>query len=472
MTNYIHDDFLLNTQTGRTLYHDFASSQPIIDYHCHLSPADLAQDRQFDNLFDVWLAGDHYKWRAMRSNGEDERLCTGDAEPYEKFLAFARTVPVTLRNPLYHWTHLELKRYFGIDTLLNEQSAPEIWEQANDSLASGSLSAWGILEKFKVQVIGTTDDPTDDLAHHQVISSTECPATVLPTFRPDKGFCIDQTDFWNAWVNRLAERSGHGCEDLSSFLGALEHRIELFDRLGCAASDHGIESCPATVASESQASRLFEASRRGKSVTAEETQAFTGFLLCWLGERYAEHGWAMQLHLGAIRNVNRGLFSQLGPDVGCDSIHDVDQVQGVATIMGELSARGKLPKTILYNLDPAKNYALASMCGNFSQAGMPGKVQFGSGWWFLDQLEGMTWQINAISNLGLLAHFIGMLTDSRSFMSYPRHEYFRRMLCNLLGSDVENGLVPTDMELLGNMVEDISYRNAARFLDIQVPAEC
>jgi glucuronate isomerase len=467
MKPFIHDDFLLETSAARDLYHGFAADQPIIDYHCHLSPKDLAENRRFDNLYDVWLSGDHYKWRAMRLNGESERCCTGDAEPYDKFCAYARTVPATLRNPLYHWTHLELQRYFGIDQLLDEKSAPAIWEQANAALATDELSAWGILNKFKVEMIGTTDDPTDDLKYHAQIAKSDCPAKVLPSFRPDKAFMVGESQAWNAWVDQLEAASGIDCSSLNGLLGALSSRIEFFDTLGCVASDHGIEKCPVVIASDSDASRIFQQARSQNGIVSEaEQDAFAGFLLCWLGEQYAEKGWAMQLHLGAIRNVNAAIYADYGPDAGCDSIHDIAQVKGVATILGELSARGKLPKTILYNLDPAKNYAFATMCGNFFEEGVPGKVQFGSGWWFLDQLEGMTMQLNALSNLGLLSRFIGMLTDSRSFMSYPRHEYFRRLLCNMLGDDIEKGHLPRDLGLVSPLVSQVSYTNAKSYFNV------
>lgn len=461
--SYIHDDFLLNTPAAKELYHSYAASQPILDYHCHLEPKDLASNRRFEDLFSIWLAGDHYKWRAMRLNGEPEEFCTGKADPYEKFLAFARTVPHTLRNPLYHWTHIELKRYFGIDELLNAKSAPAIWEAANAKLATDDLSAWGILKQFKVEMIGTTDDPTDDLKLHEQIAGSECPAKVLPSFRPDKAFAVNTGTVWNGWVDKLAAVSGIECGSFDSFLSALQQRIETFSARGCVASDHGIASCPTVIATDAEAKAIFDAARGGKEVTLAQADAFTGYLLVWLGQRYAEQGWAMQMHLGAIRNVNGAIFNSYGADAGCDSIDDIAQIRGLATILGALSSLNALPKTILYNLDPAKNYAFATMCGNFFEGGVPGKVQFGSGWWFLDQLEGMTMQMNALSNLGLLSRFIGMLTDSRSFMSYPRHEYFRRLLCRILGGEVEEGVIPGDMEQLGDMVANISYGNAQQY---------
>ena len=459
--SFINDDLLLETPVARTLYHQFAAKQPVIDYHCHLSPKDITENRQFENLFEIWLEGDHYKWRAMRANGEAERFCTGDADPYDKFLAFARTVPHTLRNPLYHWTHLELERYFGLSDLLSEATAPRIWEAANAQLTSGSLRARDILKQWKVELVGTTDDPTDSLEYHAQID--EPGLKVVPTFRPDKAFAIGSGTPWQTWVDQLAETSGEACDTLDSLKAALAARMDHFSAHGCLASDHGLAACPTEIASDVEAAKLFERARSGLSISAREADAFAGHLLIFLGEAYARLGWAMQLHLGPIRNNNRGLFDQLGPDIGCDSIGDRLQIDGLATILGELSVRNALPKTILYNLNPRDNYAFATMAANFSEEGVPGKMQFGSGWWFLDQLEGMTWQLNTISNLGLLSHFIGMLTDSRSFMSFPRHEYFRRLLCNLLGEDVRRGHVPDDLDTLGALVERVSYKNAAQY---------
>ncbi|NRA28006.1 MAG: glucuronate isomerase [Opitutales bacterium] len=459
--SFINDDLLLETPVARTLYHQFAAKQPVIDYHCHLSPKDITENRQFENLFEIWLEGDHYKWRAMRANGEAERFCTGDADPYDKFLAFARTVPHTLRNPLYHWTHLELERYFGLSDLLSEATAPRIWEAANAQLTSGSLRARDILKQWKVELVGTTDDPTDSLEYHAQID--EPGLKVVPTFRPDKAFAIGSGTPWQTWVDQLAETSGEACDTLDSLKAALAARMDHFSAHGCLASDHGLAACPTEIASDVEAAKLFERARSGLSISAREVDAFAGHLLIFLGEAYARLGWAMQLHLGPIRNNNRGLFDQLGPDIGCDSIGDRLQIDGLATILGELSVRNALPKTILYNLNPRDNYAFATMAANFSEEGVPGKMQFGSGWWFLDQLEGMTWQLNTISNLGLLSHFIGMLTDSRSFMSFPRHEYFRRLLCNLLGEDVRRGHVPDDLDTLGALVERVSYKNAAQY---------
>jgi glucuronate isomerase len=465
MSHFINDNFLLQNPTAVRLFHDYAAPEPIFDYHCHLSPKDLAENRQFKNLFEIWLEGDHYKWRAMRLNGVDEKYCTGDASPQEKFNAFAATVPATLRNPIYHWSHLELARYFGIHKTLDESTAPVIWEQANSMLAQDDMTSWGILKKQNVKFIGTTDDPVDSLEHHIALKNSDCPATVAPTFRPDKAFSLEDTAAWNAWTDQLAEVVDKEMDRLDTFKSALSSRVDFFDSVGCRASDHGPNRCPLRIADDAEAANTFQKARAGQSLSRDEIEGFAGHILAFLGECYSDKGWAMQLHLGAIRNVNAGLHRELGADIGCDSIHDEQQVPSLALLLGELSLRGKLPKTILYNLNPADNYAFATMCGNFFEGGIKGKVQFGSGWWFLDQWEGMKWQMNALSSLGLLSNFIGMLTDSRSMMSYPRHEYFRRLLCQMLGEDMENGTMPNNLEMVGQMVRNISYSNAVRYFE-------
>ncbi len=467
MRPYIHPDFLLQTAAARTLYHEYAEGLPIVDYHCHLPPAELAENHKFRDLTEIWLEGDHYKWRAMRAIGLDEKYCTGNASPYEKFLAFAETVPQTLRNPIHHWTHLELSRYFGIEELLTPESAPRIWSQANEKLAGEELRAWGILKQFNVQLVGTTDDPSDDLAHHIALQQSACPAMIVPTFRPDKALFIEKTADWNKWVDRLAAVSARDCSTFSGFLGALAARIAFFKECGARASDHGLERCPARIGSEAEAAATFAAARAGRLPNPDAAEAFAGFVLTWLGERYAEEGWAMQLHLGAIRSVNGDILRRLGPDKGCDSIGDFTQVVPLARLLGELAARQRLPRTIVYNLNPADNHAFATMVGNFFEAGVPGKMQFGSGWWFLDQLDGMTAQLNTLSSVGLLSQFIGMLTDSRSFMSYCRHEYFRRLLCNLLGNDMERGLLPDDTEQVGALVSAVCCGNAQRYFGLE-----
>ncbi|TWU37820.1 Uronate isomerase [Novipirellula aureliae] len=460
---FIHEEFLLETEASRRLFHDYAVSEPILDYHCHLPPKDVAENRQFNNLFEIWLEGDHYKWRAMRAAGVEERLCTGDADPYDKFLAWARTVPQTLCNPLYHWTHLELKRYFGIDVLLNEQTAPAVWEQANELLASAELSAHGILNRFKVKVVGTTDDPTDDLSYHQAIAKSELSTKVFPTFRPDKAFNVHQPQVWNDWVDALERATGQSISTLDEFLDALKKRHDFFHEIGGRLSDHGMEKCYADFPSDAEAAAIFGKARSGTAVTSVEMGQFASHILLSVGRWNAEKGWTMQLHLGARRNNNTRLFNSVGPDTGFDSIADTPQIAPLGQLLDRLDQENALPKTIVYNLNPADNYAFATMVGNFQDGSIPGKMQFGSGWWFLDQKEAMEWQIRTLANLGLLSRFVGMLTDSRSFMSYPRHEYFRRVLCNLLGRDMQLGQLPGDFDLVGGMVRDICYANAKQF---------
>lgn len=470
---FITDDFLLTTRAARRLYHEFAAVQPILDYHCHLPPKDVAENRRFANLFEVWLEGDHYKWRAMRSDGVPERLVTGEAAPYEKFLAWARTVPRTLRNPLFHWTHLELKRYFGIRELLDEHSAKRVWDCANAKLATPQLSAHGILKKFDVRLVGTTDDPTDDLAHHKTIAASGLATRVIPTFRPDKALATHQPAAWNAWVDRLAAAAGVDIRSLGTLLDALKRRHDDFGALGARMSDHGLEKAPAAFCSDAQAKAIFAKARGGKAVTPEEGERWGAFIMLFVARLNAAKGWTMQLHLGAMRNNNTRLLRALGPDTGFDSVGDFPQGRALAAFLDRLDQDNALPRTILYNLNPADNYLFATMLGNFQDGTIPGKIQFGSGWWFLDQKEGMEWQLNALSNLGLLSRFVGMITDSRSFMSYPRHEYFRRVLCNLLGRDMETGELPRDFTLVGGLVRDICYENARRYAgleDVLAPA--
>ncbi|HKJ89986.1 MAG TPA: glucuronate isomerase [Oceanipulchritudo sp.] len=465
---FITDDFMLHTDAARELYHRHAKDQPIIDYHCHLSPKDVADDRQFANLFEIWLQGDHYKWRIMRANGVAEKYCTGDASPKEKFIAFAGTLPECLRNPMYHWCHLELKRYFDINTTLGPETAEAIWEEANAKLADPSMSASGILRKFKVSVLCTTDDPTDSLEHHKAISEAGGGTRVYPTFRPDKALGLADVSSWNGWVDRLEELSGESCQTLGGMMAALKSRHDFFHAMGGRLSDHGLETCYDDFPAESEAEAIYAKARGGQSVTSREHRQLASFLMEYSGRLDAEKGWVKQLHLGAMRNVNDKLYADLGPDVGGDSIGDFEQGRALGNYLGRLAEKGTLPKTILYNLNPRDNYLFASMIGNFQGDGIPGKMQFGSGWWFLDQKEGMTWQINALSNLGVLGRFVGMLTDSRSFMSYCRHEYFRRLLCEIIGEDVERGELPADMNLLGQLVEKICYRNASGYFGFQL----
>ena len=400
-------------------------------------------NRRFNNLFEIWLEGDHYKWRAMRTNGVAERFCTGDASPFEKFKAWAATVPHTLRNPLYHWTHLELKRYFGIADLLEEKTAGKIWKKANKKLAAPELTAQGILKKFKVKVVCTTDDPADNLEHHRAFAAQGHPTKMLPAFRPDKALAVHQPASFNPWVEQLAAASNVDINSFSAFITALKKRHDFFHSQGCRLSDHGLNHCFADFCSEKTAADIFARARRGEAVSPPEHGQFASFMMLFFGRLDAARGWTKQLHLGALRSANTRRLKQLGPDTGFDSIGDWPQSRRACRAIWTGSTRKtRCPKTIIYNLNPADNYAFATMIGNFQDGTIPGKIQFGSGWWFLDQKEAMEWQMNALSNLGLLSRFIGMITDSRSFMSYPRHEYFRRTLCNLIGRDMENGLIP------------------------------
>jgi glucuronate isomerase len=460
---FIHEDFLLGTRTARQLYHGYAATEPILDYHCHLPVRDLAANRQFKNLFEIWLEGDHYKWRAMRANGIDERFCTGDADPFAKFQAWAATVPHTVRNPLYHWTHLELKRYFDIDELLDESSAARIWRRACERLATPELSAQGILQKLRVNYVCTTDDPVDDLQHHRALAESGPATRVLPAFRPDNALMVDRPEPFNLWVDQLAEASDTDIADLSGFMDALRKRHDEFHEHGCRLSDHGLTRCFTDFCSPKAAAAVFAKARRGIAASPEEHGGFAAFLMVFFGRLAAEKGWTQQLHLGALRDTNTRRLKELGPNTGFDSIGDYPQAAALAAHLDRLEQEHALPRTILYNNNPADNYLFATMIGNFQGDGIPGRIQFGAGWWFLDQKEGMEWQLNALSNLGLLSRFIGMTTDSRSFMSYPRHEYFRRVLCNLVGRDVENGELPDDEALLGTMIKNICYRNAQQY---------
>ncbi|MBI5283191.1 MAG: glucuronate isomerase [Candidatus Solibacter usitatus] len=465
---FIHEDFLLSNAAARRLYHDYAEAEPILDYHCHLSPKDVAENRRFANLFEIWLEGDHYKWRAMRANGVPEQLITGGADPKEKFIAWARTVPYTLRNPLYHWTHLELKRYFGIDELLDGGNAESVWERANEQLAGEGLRAWGILKRFDVKAVCTTDDPGDDLAYHKQIAASGLATKVFPTFRPDKAVNVHQPEQFNAWVGRLGAAAKLDITDFRGFLAALKQRHDHFHKLGCRLSDHGLNACFAAPCSEARASEIFERSRAFLPATAEEQPEFASYLMLFFGRLDAEKGWTKQLHLMARRSNNTRMLEKAGPDTGFDSIGDWPQIDALGAYLDMLERENALPKTILYNLNPAWNYAFATMAGNFQGGPVAGKIQFGSGWWFLDQKEAMEWQMNALSNCGLLSRFVGMLTDSRSFMSYPRHEYFRRVLSNLLGQDMERGLLPDSFELVGGMVKSICYQNARQYFALGV----
>lgn len=467
MKTFITDDFLLQSEVARELYHEHAKDQLIIDYHCHLPPDQIASNRRFDNLYQVWLEGDHYKWRAMRSNGVAESYCTGGATDREKFNAFAATVPKTLRNPLYHWTHLELQRYFGIDELLDESTADHVWDQANEKLES--MPVHQLLTGSRVAAVCTTDDPTDTLEHHRMIKQEgELGTRVYPTFRPDKALAVHDAVAFNGWTDKLAEVSGVDCSCLGDFLDALKQRHDFFHAMGGRLSDHGMNALDAEECRKSEASAIFDRARSGKLVGATDAAKFRSYLMVFFGHLDAEKGWTKQLHLGALRNNNTRLLRALGPDTGFDSIGDQPQAAALSRYLDRLDQDDCLPKTILYNLNPADNYLFGTMIGNFQDGTVPGKIQFGSGWWFLDQKEAMEWQINSLSNLGLLSRFVGMLTDSRSFLSYPRHEYFRRILCNLIGRDVVNGELPRDMRLLGQMVENICFGNARDYFGLEL----
>lgn len=465
---FIHDDFLLYSKSARKLYHDYAEDEPILDYHTHLPPKDVAENRQFANLFEIALEGDHYKWRVMRANGVDEKYCTGDAPPFEKFLAFAKTVPYTLRNPLYHWTHLELKRYFGIDKLLNENTAKKIWDKANAQLATDEFRAQGILKKFHVKAVCTTDDPTDDLRYHQDIKNSDLPTRIFPTFRPDKALNVHKPELFKPWVEKLAEVSNTDISNLQSFTDALRQRHNFFHDMGGRLSDHGMNHAYADFCTEQVAAGIFDRAREGHAASPDEHRQFASYMMLLFGRLDADKGWTKQMHLGAYRNARTKGFQKLGPDTGYDSIGDFKQIEALAQYLDRLDQEDALPKTIVYNLNPSDNYLFSTLMGDFQDGRIAGKMQFGSGWWFLDQKEAMEWQMNALSNTGLLSRFVGMLTDSRSFMSYPRHEYFRRTLCNLVGQDMENGELPDDEELVGGMIRNICYRNAQEFLGLDV----
>jgi glucuronate isomerase len=458
MKPFIHDDFLLHTDAARDLYHNFAKAEPIYDYHCHLPQQLILENHKFADLAEIWLGGDHYKWRAMRSNGVNEKFITGDAKPREKFDAWCATMPHTLRNPLYHWSHLELARYFGITDIINPSSADRLWKQANEKLAG--MRVHDILNANKVAVICTTDDPADSLDQHKQIGKLGIKTRVYPTFRPDKALIVNAPKAFNAWLEKLGGIAKTKVKTFDDFLSALKKRHADFHAVGGRLSDHGLENCHAEACTAAEAKAIFNAARKGRAASAAAHAKFCSFMMIEFGRWDAKAGWTKQLHLGAQRSNNTRLLQKLGPDTGFDSIGDFSQTRALSRYLDTLDSTNELPRTVLYNLNPADNYAFASMIGNFQDGSVPGKMQFGSGWWFLDQKEAMEWQLNALSNLGLLSRFVGMLTDSRSFLSYTRHEYFRRTLCNLLGAEMERGEIPADRTLVGGMVKAICFANA------------
>ncbi|MGI4020761.1 MAG: glucuronate isomerase [Janthinobacterium lividum] len=465
MKPFLDQNFLLQTPTAQKLYHEFAKDLPIIDYHNHLPPDQVAGNINFKNLTQVWLYGDHYKWRAMRANGVNEDFITGQKSDYEKFEKWAETVPYTLRNPLYHWTHLELQRYFGIHDLLSAKTAQSIYDNATAKLQTPEYSVQGLLSKMKVETICTTDDPLDNLQFHQQLKKEGGLVRMLPAFRPDKAMNPDDLEALNTYINKLEEVTNTSIDNYDAYLSALKMRHDYFAENGCKVSDHGLEQIYAEDYTDEEIRSIFQKIRAKRSISHEENLKFRSALLFEFAVWDHEKGWVQQYHLGALRNNNARMLKITGPDAGWDSIGDFSQGRQLSKFLNRLDTEDRLAKTIIYNLNPADNELIATMIGNYNDGSVAGKIQFGSAWWFLDQKDGMTKQINALSNMGLLSKFVGMLTDSRSFLSFPRHEYFRRLLCNLFGDDVENGELPNDMELIGKIISDICYYNAKNYFD-------
>ncbi len=465
--SFIHEDFLLQTDAAKELYHEHAAKMPIIDYHCHLNPAYIANDHQFDNLGQIWLEGDHYKWRAMRTNGVDERYCTGkDTSDWEKFEKWAETVPYTMRNPLYHWTHLELKTAFGVNEILNPTTAKKIYDICTEKLRTPEFSARGLLKKFNVETVCTTDDPVDSLEHHLALKKEGFEIKVLPAWRPDKAMAVENPTEYRAYVEKLSKVSGITISKFSDLIEALRKRHDFFASVGCKLSDHGIEEFYAEPYTQTEIDSIFNKVYGGTELSQEEILKFKSAMLYEGAIMDWEKGWTQQFHYGPIRNNNTRMFRQLGPDTGFDSIGDFTVAKNMSRFLDRLDVDNKLAKTIIYNINPRDNDMVATMIGNFQDGSVPGKIQFGAAWWFLDQKTGIEAQLTSLSNMGLLSRFVGMLTDSRSFLSYPRHEYFRRILCNLIGNDVETGLLPaSEMEFIGEMVENIAYDNAKNYFN-------
>jgi glucuronate isomerase len=467
MKQFLDENFLLKTKTAQRLYHEFAKEMPVIDYHCHLPPSQIAEDTIFENLTQVWLYGDHYKWRAMRTNGVHESYCTGNKTDIEKFQKWAETVPYTLRNPLYHWTHLELQRYFGINNRLNGDTAKEIYQQCTELLQTPDYSVRNLLRKMKVKLVCTTDDPVDSLEDHKKIKEDGFEIPILPAFRPDQAMNVSQPALFNSYLRKLEGVTNIAISTFDDFLFALQNRHDYFASMGCSVSDHGLEEIYADDFTGSEINAIFRKIHGGKELTEPEQKKFRSAMLIHFAEWDWEKGWVQQFHLGALRNNNSRMLQTLGPDTGWDSIGDFSQGRPLAKFMDKLDSNNKLAKTILYNLNPADNELMATMIGNFNDGSSAGKIQWGSAWWFLDQKDGMVRQINALSNMGLLSRFIGMLTDSRSFLSFPRHEYFRRLLCDLFGDEIENGELPNDADWIGKVIQDICYHNTKNYFNWQ-----
>ena len=465
MKKFLDENFLLQNRTAERLYFEYAQQMPIIDYHNHLPPDEMADDKRFENISKIWLQGDHYKWRAMRANGIAEEYITGGASDREKFRKWAETVPYTLRNPLYHWTHLELQRYFGISELLTPESADRIFDQTSSMLQQEGFSVRGLLEKMDVRIVCTTDDPVDTLAYHRKIRSDNWKVKVFPAFRPDKAMQVDDPISFNAYLSKLEQSADSEIRTFDQYLSALRKRHDFFVENGCKVSDHGLEQIYAEEYTESELVQIFDRVRSGKQLTEQEIRTFKSAMLVHFAEWDWERGLVQQFHLGTIRNNNTRMLQQLGPDTGWDSIGDFSQARSLVKFLDRLDRQDKLARTILYNINPADNELMATMIGNFNDGSVAGKIQWGSGWWFLDQKKGITEQLDALSNMGLLSRFVGMLTDSRSFLSFPRHEYFRRILCNIFGEEIENGELPQDIPWIGKVIEDICYHNARTYFD-------
>ena len=464
MREFMCDDFLLMTDTAKTLYHNYAKNMPIYDFHCHLNPKEIYENKKYKNITEVWLGGDHYKWRAMRSNGVDERYITGDADDKEKFMKWAETIDECYGNPLFHWTHLELKRFFGIDLVLSKETAEEVWNLTNEKLATDKFTARELIKMSNVKTLCTTDDPIDSLEYHIALKEDKSfDVVVNPAFRPDKGIRIEKDEFI-PWFNRLEEIYGEKIDSIDKYTSALESRIEFFHQVGCRISDHALDPVVFEKGTKEEVNAILLKKLAGEELTEKEIKQFKTYVMIFLGKEYSKRKWVMQIHAGCIRNNSTRMFNKLGADTGYDAIDDELFLRALSKLLDTLDTTDELPKTIIYNLNPRDNEAIGTLIGCFQDGKTPGKIQFGSGWWFLDQKDGMTRQMTALANLGLLSRFVGMLTDSRSFLSYTRHEYFRRILCNLLGDWVERGELPNNIERLGKMVENICYNNVNNYI--------